>query len=134
MGPYLEFANYQALVDGTTFKASSPEASKEAGSKRVIPKGRKRVAYRKMITGLVSLYLFVTYGPRFNYSVAVQPWYAEQPLWYRCATTAYVMCSFLIHVRRIGFFQIAGFFERTKYYAIWTLTEVCHLAVISTTL
>jgi len=27
-------------------------------------------------------------------------------------------------VPRLFFFQIAGFFERTKYYAIWTLTEV----------
>ena len=25
---------------------------------------------------------------------------------------------------RLLFFQIAGFFERCKYYAIWTLTEV----------
>ena len=28
-------------------------------------------------------------------------------------------------VLRLLFFQIAGFFERCKYYAIWTLTEVC---------
>ena len=27
-------------------------------------------------------------------------------------------------VPRLFFFQIAGFFERCKYYAIWTLTEV----------
>jgi len=27
-------------------------------------------------------------------------------------------------VPRLFFFQIAGFFERSKYYAIWTLTEV----------
>lgn len=106
VGPYLEFANYQALVDGTTFKTGTSDDTGDVGSKRLIPKGRKRVAYRKMITGLVFLYAFVTYSGRFNYGVALQPWYAEQPSWYR-----------------IGFFQIAGIFERTKYYAIWTLTE-----------
>lgn len=83
VGPYLEFANYQALVDGTTFKTNTSEGSGDVGSKRLIPKGRKRVAYRKMITGLVFLYAFVTYSGRLNYGVAVKSWFADQPLWYR---------------------------------------------------
>jgi hypothetical protein len=48
-----------------------------------MPTGRKRVAYMKMITGLAWLGAFVTLFGKYNFSVALQPWYASMPLWYR---------------------------------------------------
>lgn len=39
----------------------------------------------------------------------------------------FIVVLYLIHVR-IAIFQFYGFIERTKYYAIWTLTEVCFFA------
>lgn len=52
-----------------------------AGSR--IPTGRKRVAYRKMLEGLVWLGLFVTFSGQFNFGVALQPWFLTKALWYR---------------------------------------------------
>ena len=40
------------------------------------------------------------------------------------------LASVLTPFCRIAFFQICGFFERTKYYAIWTLTEVCNFLLL----
>lgn len=34
----------------------------------------------------------------------------------------------------IAFIQICGFFERTKYYAIWTLTEVYTYCILRGTI
>ena len=83
VGPFLAYADYQALIDGSTFKKGTGEGSDAVGTKRAIPPGRKRVAYRKLITGLAFLYAFVTYGGTLNYGAAVQAWFAEKPLWYR---------------------------------------------------
>ncbi|OCH95961.1 MBOAT-domain-containing protein [Obba rivulosa] len=106
VGPSLEFADYMSLVEATQFKALEQTNGDANGKRRRIPKGRKRVAYVKMVKGLVYLGLFVTCIGSFNYGVAIQDWFAEKNFWYR-----------------IIYFQICGFFERSKYYAIWTLTE-----------
>jgi lysophospholipid acyltransferase len=71
-----------------------------------MPIGRKRVAYRKMIEGLVFLGAFVTQYGSYNFSRALEPGFAAKPL-----------------LVRIALFQFFGIFERCKYYAIWTLTE-----------
>ncbi|EMD40473.1 hypothetical protein CERSUDRAFT_111072 [Gelatoporia subvermispora B] len=106
VGPSLEFADYMTLVEGTQFKALQQTNGDAHGKKKYVPKGRKRVAYVKMLKGLAYLGLFVTCIGSFNYGVAIQDWFAEKSFLYR-----------------IVYFQICGFFERTKYYAIWTLTE-----------
>lgn len=110
VGPYVEFADYMNLIDGTLFKAIDKEVEeKRAAAKipgRLVPRGRKRVAYRKMVVGLVYLGLFVVLGGQYNFGIALQDWFTERSLLYR-----------------IAIYQLCGFFERTKYYAIWTLTE-----------
>ena len=50
---------------------------------RKLPKGRKRVAYRKMITGLAFLAAFVVGTSKYNYTVALEPWFKELPIWKR---------------------------------------------------
>lgn len=50
---------------------------KHQGGRR-LPAGRKRVGYRKMVTGLAFLGVFVVFGGSNNYSVMVTPWFGEQ--------------------------------------------------------
>ena len=132
VGPYLEFANYRELIDGSVFKIieKEPEARRAAVTVpgRLVPRGRKRVAYRKLVTGLLYLGLFVFYGGQYNYGIAVQDWFANKSIFYR-----YEIFAFMFRISidtgvffndSIAIFQLCGVFERMKYYAIWTLTEV----------
>lgn len=79
VGPYLDFTSYTSLIDESLFK--SVESTKPM--RRTIPDGRKRVAYRKMLTGLVFLGLFVVLNPSYNFATALTPRFAEQNLFYR---------------------------------------------------
>ncbi|KXN91169.1 Lysophospholipid acyltransferase [Leucoagaricus sp. SymC.cos] len=104
VGPYLDFAEYTDLVNETVFKQPSIKSQHNSG--RMLPPGRKRAAYTRMIMGLAYLGAFVFLGGTYNFSAALKPEFAEM--------------SF---VKRFLLFQIYGPFERSKYYAIWTLTE-----------
>ncbi|KZT12889.1 MBOAT-domain-containing protein [Laetiporus sulphureus 93-53] len=106
VGPSLEYADYDNLVHGTTFKSLLANKDDIHKPRKLVPKGRKRVAYRKMLIGLAFLGAYVTFSGSFNLGVTVQGWFAEKSILYR-----------------IAYVQICGFFERTKYYAVWTLTE-----------
>ncbi|KZT20666.1 MBOAT-domain-containing protein [Neolentinus lepideus HHB14362 ss-1] len=107
VGPYLDYNSYKSLVDGSVFKiAESHHQPKNEHKGRRIPAGRKTMAYRKMLKGLVFLGLFTTCYGSFSYEVAMTPWFPKKNILYR-----------------IAYWQLCGFFERTKYYAIWTLTE-----------
>ncbi|KAF5393923.1 hypothetical protein D9757_000377 [Collybiopsis confluens] len=101
VGPSLEFSDYMNLVYERTFTAPG----KHEGGRR-LPTGRKRVGYRKMFTGLAFLGVFVVFGGKNNFGVMVTDWFAEQSWGKRRALRA-----------------LYGTCERTKYYAIWTLTE-----------
>lgn len=70
-----------SLVEGTAFKSVKAEDSRENG--RLVPRGRKRVAYRKMVTGLVFLGLFVVFGGQYNYGNTIKDWFADYNLFYR---------------------------------------------------
>ncbi|KLO10167.1 MBOAT-domain-containing protein [Schizopora paradoxa] len=116
VGPYLDYASYASLIDESVFKKAEKgdvNEKKDSGAsalsqkaRRLLPDGRKRVAYRKLLTGLVFLGLYVTQIGTFSFEEALKDWFTTKSLLYR-----------------IVFFQICGFFERSKYYAIWTLTE-----------
>lgn len=75
------------LIDGTRFKAlekAEDEKFKAVSIPgRLVPRGRKRVAYRKMVTGLIYLGLFVVLGGQYNYGMATQDWFVTKPLLYR---------------------------------------------------
>lgn len=72
-----------SLVDESIYKSVSNEGENNTKPGRKVPKGRKRVAYRKMIEGLIYLGLFVTLGGSYNYAVAIQPWFAARGIAYR---------------------------------------------------
>ena len=79
VGPHLDYASYISLIDGSLF--DSVKSSKPMP--RAIPDGRKRVAYRKMLMGLLFLGLFVVLSPSYNFAIALTPWFAEQNFLYR---------------------------------------------------
>ncbi|KAI0736106.1 MBOAT, membrane-bound O-acyltransferase family-domain-containing protein [Fomitopsis betulina] len=106
VGPSLEYADYDILVHGTLFKQLEKKDNTGRGSKKLIPKGRKRVAYFRMVLGLALLGTYVTFSGNANLTVTVQDWYIKQGFLYR-----------------VMYLQFCGLIERTKYYAIWTLTE-----------
>ncbi|EIN10257.1 MBOAT-domain-containing protein [Punctularia strigosozonata HHB-11173 SS5] len=105
VGPYLDFASYAALVDGSIY-TSIERHHVDKVSRRAVPSGRKRVAYRKLATGLAWLGLYVVYSGKYNYGVGVQDWFAQKPFLFR----------FL-------YWQVCGTMERSKYYALWMMTE-----------
>lgn len=51
---------------------------KKDGSGRLIPAGRKRVAYKKMFMGIAYLGLFAALGGSYNFSVALLPEFAQK--------------------------------------------------------
>ncbi|CCM03379.1 uncharacterized protein FIBRA_05509 [Fibroporia radiculosa] len=107
VGPSFEYAAYDTLVNGSLFQSLEQE-TENAGRfrKTLVPKGRKRVAYSKMLIGLAFLGSYVTFAGSFNLGVTIEDWFVQRSLLYR-----------------IAYLQLCGFFERTKYYAIWILTE-----------
>ncbi|THH14871.1 hypothetical protein EW146_g5521 [Bondarzewia mesenterica] len=113
VGPYLEYAAYSSLIDETLFKSYESNATDDSRGnsvpqhrKRAIPDGRKRVAYRKGLWGLLYLGLFMAFSPSFYFGITITDWFAKQGLLYR-----------------IIYLQFCGFIERAKYYGIWILTE-----------
>ncbi|KAI0254231.1 MBOAT-domain-containing protein [Lactifluus subvellereus] len=101
VGPYLEYATYSSLTDGTPFDVTGGSEPR-----RQIPNGRKRTAYRKLLFALGYLGVYMGVAPQISFHTAVTDWFLEQGLPYR-----------------ILIVQIAGFVERSKYYGVWTLTE-----------
>ena len=76
VGPYLTYNEYQALVTGSLYKDAEKQELHVVNqtnhlSQRLVPHGRKRVAYRKMFTGLIFLVLFILFYPEFNFQLTV---------------------------------------------------------------
>lgn len=81
------YTDYIDLIDGTLFKSiEAADEAKRAGvivPGKLVPKGRKRVAYQKLLIGLVYLGLYVNFWGQWNFSVTLQDWFVKKPLWYR---------------------------------------------------
>lgn len=82
VGPYLEYAAYDALVNETLFVTPKGKEKPFPPGRR-IPAGRKRVAYKRLAIGLAYLGLFVLYAGKYNYSVALQMWFGKKNKFYR---------------------------------------------------
>jgi len=48
-----------------------------------VPKGRKRVAYQKMLIGILNLALFAVWGASFDYRVILQDWWLTKSFLFR---------------------------------------------------
>nr|ODN88185.1 lysophospholipid acyltransferase [Cryptococcus depauperatus CBS 7841] len=108
VGPSFDYVTYDALVHHRLYHNAPPGASIEQAkaTKRRIPYGRKRVAYLHLVVGLCFLGIYATYGDKFDYSRVLSP--------------SWNGWSWL---ERFGFVQMAGLLARTKYYAVWSLSE-----------
>jgi len=68
VGPYTEYATYASLIDGSLF--SEGQQTTTSGVKRV-PHGRKRVAYNRMVSGLMFMGIFVLFGGKYAYETVL---------------------------------------------------------------
>lgn len=112
-----------SLVDESIFDVKGKDAKP---TKRKLPSGRKRVAYRKFLMGLAFLGIYVTQGGKYNYAVSLENSFVQKPLLYRYVCIYESSLFFLAKSDRwhsIALVQFCGVIERVKYYAIWTLTE-----------
>ncbi|WOO80133.1 Lysophospholipid acyltransferase [Vanrija pseudolonga] len=108
VGPSFDYATYNALITKTIYDAPVPDAD-PTHTKRFkgrTPHGRRRVAYLHLVIGLAFLAIFAVLGARGAYSRILEP------TWYTWTLST-----------RFGFVQFAGFVARTKYYAVWSLSE-----------
>ncbi len=75
------------LIHNIPFKALEKDLDEKRAAARVpgrlVPRGRKRVAYRKLAMGLAYLGMFVVLGGQYNYGIAIQDWFGQKSLWYR---------------------------------------------------
>ena len=80
VGPSLDFVSYIALINESGYAVSNVP---EKGSRRRIPKGRKRVAYMNLLYGASYLFLYIIGIRQFNYGVILEEWFCSTPLWFR---------------------------------------------------
>lgn len=108
VGPSFDYASYDALISHTIYNAPIPGQSGEAAATKRTrrPKGRRRVAYLHFVIGLIFLGFYAVMGTKGSYERVNSD---EWPTW-----------SLLT---RFGFVQFCGFVARTKYYAVWSLSE-----------
>lgn len=77
-----------SLIDESLYKSAESDANENSTKPgRNVPKGRKRVAYRKMVLGLIFLGVYVALSGSYNFTVSVQPWFEGHNIVYR-----YVAC------------------------------------------
>ncbi|WVQ79951.1 hypothetical protein IAT38_002052 [Cryptococcus sp. DSM 104549] len=108
VGPSFDYATYDALVHRTIYHVAPPGTSVEQAkaTKRRVPYGRKRVAYLHAVMGLLFLGVYATFGSQFDYARILTPVWTSWGL-----------------PEKFGFVQMAGIIARTKYYAVWSLSE-----------
>ena len=113
------------LINETPFRNVQVKA--KVNPSRRLPPGRVRAAYTKLFLGLVYLAAFVLYNGKYNYRVALKPEFMKHSLLMRCVFIYFLICQRCkwFFVSRILLFQLGGPLERARYYALWTLTEVC---------
>lgn len=84
VGPFLTFNEYRALVSGSLYKAAEKSEEERRAMdtlpRRLVPRGRKRVAFRKMLVGLAFLGAYVTFYPEFNFQLTVEDEFEKRRL------------------------------------------------------
>ena len=88
VGPYLTFNEYRALVSGSLYKEAERAEEEESLAsdpmpQRLVPRGRKRVAFRKMLVGLMFLGSYVVFYPEFNFHLTIEDEFEAKRLFSR---------------------------------------------------
>jgi lysophospholipid acyltransferase len=113
------------LISGTLFDVTG-----RSEAPVLIPNGRKRTAYRKMLFALGYLGVYMGLSPKISFHTSVTDWFLEQSLPHRFVIS-FELSDYHLKTKphsplvkhRIVILQIAGFVERSKYYGVWILTE-----------
>lgn len=80
VGPSCEFTNYMALIDESLFQGSPVPGG---SSLKRVPSGRKRVAYRQAVVGLVFLAVFAVLGHKFSFEAVLTDWWWTRGVLYK---------------------------------------------------
>lgn len=67
VGPATDYATYISMIDGSLFASAQP-----GDRDRYVPRGRKRVAYTRMLTGFAFLGVYVSFSGSFTYYAALR--------------------------------------------------------------
>jgi lysophospholipid acyltransferase len=78
------------MVHETLFRGQE-----EKGNKRRIPRGRKRVAYRKLLTGLAFLGLYVVFGGTYNFAATLTSEFEKMHWFHRFDFLSFLSTSLL---------------------------------------
>lgn len=105
IGPAFDYADYDSYINTTMFDTPAGKPAPPTKKSRRVPRSG-RPAAMKCATGLAWLVAYLALSGRFNNDAVTSPEYIEQSL-----------------LRRIFGIYALGFTTRTKYYAVWTLTE-----------
>ncbi|KAL4801697.1 MBOAT, membrane-bound O-acyltransferase family-domain-containing protein [Aspergillus unguis] len=107
-GPAFDYVAYRRWIDTTLFEippGTDPSKVPPTRKKRKIPRSGTP-AFKKAVTGLVWIVVFLQLGSIYNNEAVLDPSFMEY--------------SF---VRRVWTLHALGFTARTKYYGVWTLAE-----------
>lgn len=105
VGPSFDYASYDALIKHTLF-TTAPNKDAKGRTWRRTPHGRRRVAYLHGLLGLIYLGLFANFGTRGDFHRVLGPEWLTWTI-----------------PTKLAFWQFCGFVARTKYYAVWSLSE-----------
>ncbi|ETN45610.1 uncharacterized protein HMPREF1541_09442 [Cyphellophora europaea CBS 101466] len=105
VGPAFDYADYNSYINTSMFDSPPGKPAPPTKKSRRIPRSG-RPALMKCLTGLAWLGAYLALSPRFNTAAVTSRDYMSYSL-----------------LRRIGMLWALGIATRTKYYAVWTLTE-----------
>jgi lysophospholipid acyltransferase len=121
IGPATRFVDYRAWAQGTVYASvKGKEKDKGISSLQQPPPGRIQAAARELVIGLFFLGVYTVFAPGWDFSALILP-VEEGGLGKKETTLVY----------RVWFATVASFMARTKYYGVWTLTNVSSGALLS---
>lgn len=104
VGPSFDYASYDALIKHTLYTTPPPNAKSKISGRT--PVGRRRVALLHFAIGIFFLAIFSLLGARGSFERVLTP------TWYTWGKA-----------QQFGFIQFCAFVARTKYYAVWSMSE-----------
>jgi lysophospholipid acyltransferase len=105
VGPAFDYADYDSYIDASMFATAAGQPAPPTKKSRKIPRSGQPATI-KALTGLAWLGAYLYLSPYYNNDSVTSPDYMKYSL-----------------VRRIFMLYALGITTRTKYYAVWTLTE-----------
>ncbi|BGP37287.1 Lysophospholipid acyltransferase [Rhodotorula kratochvilovae] len=110
-GPSVPFRSYEAFTSHRLFAKEQPGVVSKVVDPTVIPPGRRRKAAKRFATAIFFLAIYSLYGGPLGMANFLDPKFTAGKSWFEL----------------FRFMNVAGFMARTKYYAVWCLTETAFI-------